>query len=40
REGRARTALAEHRRIMEAIREGDEALAVERMREHLENSKL
>jgi GntR family transcriptional repressor for pyruvate dehydrogenase complex len=40
REGRARTALAEHRKIMEAIRQGDEATAVERMREHLENSKL
>lgn len=40
REGRARAALEEHRLIMEAIREGDQATAVERMREHLENSKL
>ncbi|USG64446.1 FadR family transcriptional regulator [Brevibacillus ruminantium] len=40
REGRARSALVEHRQIMEAIRAGDEEKAVERMREHLENSKL
>jgi GntR family transcriptional repressor for pyruvate dehydrogenase complex len=40
REGRAKIALQEHRQIMEAIREGDESTAVERMREHLENSKL
>ncbi|MCK9912107.1 FCD domain-containing protein, partial [Microbacteriaceae bacterium K1510] len=35
REGRAWTALEEHKLIMEAIRAGDEATAVERMREHL-----
>lgn len=40
REGRARIALEEHKKIMEAIREGDQATAVERMREHLDNSKL
>lgn len=40
REGRARAALVEHREIMEAIRAGDEKLAVERMKRHLENSKL
>ncbi len=40
REGRARTALEEHRAIMEAIKAGDEAVAVERMLGHLENSKL
>lgn len=40
REGRARSAVMEHRKIMEAIRAGDEEKAVERMRAHLENSKL
>ncbi|CAM5795507.1 MULTISPECIES: FadR/GntR family transcriptional regulator [Brevibacillus] len=40
REGRARSAVNEHRQIMEAIRAGDEEQAVERMRKHLENSKL
>jgi GntR family transcriptional repressor for pyruvate dehydrogenase complex len=40
REGRAKTAIEEHRQIMEAIRAGDETTAVSRMREHLENSKL
>nr|WP_260507566.1 FCD domain-containing protein [Brevibacillus agri] len=40
REGRARMALEEHREIMEAIRAGDVNVAVERMRHHLENSKL
>jgi len=40
REGRARTAVMEHRQIMEAIREGNVNVAVERMRHHLENSKL
>ena len=40
REGRARTALREHREIMEAIRAGDVQTAVEKMRQHLENSKL
>lgn len=40
REGRARSALIEHEQIMLAIREGDESTAVERMRMHLENSKL
>ncbi|MET3290973.1 FadR family transcriptional regulator [Brevibacillus fluminis] len=40
REGRARTAVDEHRGIMEAIRSGDEQSAVEKMLSHLENSKL
>ncbi|MFS0556603.1 FadR/GntR family transcriptional regulator [Brevibacillus sp. 179-C9.3 HS] len=40
REGRARAALVEHRQIMEAIREGDVNVALERMKQHLENSKL
>ncbi|MEJ8546983.1 FadR/GntR family transcriptional regulator [Brevibacillus borstelensis] len=40
REGRARSAVNEHRQIMEAIRAGDEEKAVERMKKHLENSKL
>lgn len=40
REGRARTAVDEHRGIMEAIRSGDEQTAVEKMLKHLENSKL
>lgn len=40
REGRARAALREHREIMEAIRAGDVQVAVEKMKQHLENSKL
>ncbi|MCM3079441.1 FadR/GntR family transcriptional regulator [Brevibacillus invocatus] len=40
REGRASTAVQEHREIMEAIRAGDVQVAVEKMRQHLENSKL
>ncbi|WCN37242.1 FadR/GntR family transcriptional regulator [Aneurinibacillus uraniidurans] len=40
REGRAEEALEEHRAILEAIRAGDENLAVMRMALHLENSIL
>jgi len=40
REGRAKAALQEHREIMAAIRAGDVQVAVEKMRHHLENSKL
>jgi len=40
REGRAKTALEEHEQILEAIRSGDEEAAAEKMRLHLENSKL
>lgn len=40
REGRARAALQEHREIMEAIRAGDVSVAVEKMKQHLDNSKL
>lgn len=40
REGRAKAAVAEHRQIMEAIRAGEVNLALERMKQHLENSKL
>lgn len=40
REGRAKRAVEEHREIMEAIRAGDADAAVEKMRHHLENSKL
>ncbi|MED1951051.1 FadR/GntR family transcriptional regulator [Brevibacillus centrosporus] len=40
REGRAKMAVGEHREIMEAIRAGDATAAVEKMRHHLENSKL
>jgi len=40
REGRARNAIEEHRLILEAIRAGEEDVAVQRMREHLENSSL
>lgn len=40
REGRAKAAVQEHREIMEAIRAGDVQVAVEKMRHHLENSKL
>ncbi|WP_134686328.1 FadR/GntR family transcriptional regulator [Brevibacillus migulae] len=40
REGRARNAIEEHRLILEAIRGGDEEVAVQRMRDHLENSRL
>ena len=40
REGRAKAAVQEHREIMAAIRAGDVQVAVEKMRHHLENSKL
>ncbi|WP_400161862.1 FadR/GntR family transcriptional regulator [Brevibacillus sp. TJ4] len=40
REGRARAAVQEHREIMEAIRAGEVSVAVEKMKQHLDNSKL
>lgn len=40
REGRAEEGMKEHKEILEAIRERNEDLAVERMKKHLENSIL
>jgi GntR family transcriptional repressor for pyruvate dehydrogenase complex len=40
REGRAEEGMKEHKEILEAIREKNEDLAVERMKKHLENSIL